>query len=206
MKHVISILLLIFCGNTLQAQNNGGLKLGLNLANISAEYNGEKENSDMFTGILVGGYLNYSISDKLVFQPELLYSKLGGKQSEYDPDLQMNVNVVFKFDYISLPLNLKYKVTDDFSLLAGAQVGLLVGAKTGIDFFGTSFSVDSKDQFKSLDFGLNVGASYSIKKFTLDARYTLGLSNIADFEETDIQDVSFKNRAISFSVGYRILE
>lgn len=206
MKHVISILLLIFCGNTLQAQNNGGLKLGLNLANISAEYNGEKENSDMFTGILVGGYLNYSISDKLVFQPELLYSKLGGKQSEYDPDLQMDVNVVFKFDYISLPLNLKYKLTDDFSLLAGAQVGLLVGAKTGIDFFGTSFSVDSKDQFKSLDFGLNVGASYSIKKFTLDARYTLGLSNIADFEETDIQDVSFKNRAISFSVGYRILE
>lgn len=206
MKHFILVLLLLFFANTLQAQVTGGLKFGLNLASIAAEYDGEKENSDMFTGVQFGGYLNYSISDKLIFQPELLYNKLGGKQSEYDPDLQMDVNVVFKFDYLSLPLNLKYKVTDDFSLFAGPQVGLLVGAKTGIDFFGTSFSVDTKDQFKSLDFGLNVGASYSFKKFIFDARYTLGLSNIADFEEADIQEVSFKNRAISFSVGYRIFE
>jgi len=205
-KIVLLSSLLVFAASSLLAQVTGGIKAGLNIANITAEYDGENETSEMFTGFQIGGYLNYNLSDKLIFQPEVLYNKVGGKQSEYDPDLQMDISAVFKFDYLSFPLNLRYNITDNFSLLAGPQIGLLVGAKTSIDFFGTSITVDTKDQFKSLDLGFNIGATYSIKKFLLDARYILGLSNIAKFEDTDAQDVSFKNRVISLSVGYRVFE
>jgi hypothetical protein len=132
-----------------------------------------------------------------------VFSRLGGKESEYDPDLQEEIDVQFKLDYLAVPLNFKFQVNENFGFLVGPQIGFLVGAKTKLDFFGNSIEVDIKDQFKGIDFGANVGLSYTINKLGFDARYYLGLSNIGDFDE-DIGDGKIMNRAIQLSVFYQL--
>ena len=203
MKRITLVLSILCAAYIAQAQLSGGAKAGLNLAQMYGKAEGESETTDMVVGFQFGGYLNYKISETFIFQPELVFSRLGGKESEYDPDFQEEIDVKFKLDYLTLPLNFKFQVNENFGLLVGPQIGFMVGAKAKVDFFGTSVEADVKDQFKGIDFGANVGLSYTINKLSFDARYYLGLSNIGDFDE-DIGDGKIMNRAIQLSVYYQL--
>ena len=206
MKKHFLLLGLALCAHASSAQLTGGIKAGINVAQLFAEAQGESETTDMVVGFQLGGYLNHSFSEKIVFQPELIFSRVGGKDSEYDPDLQDEIGVQFKFDYLAIPLNIKFKINDNFGILAGPQVGYLAGAKTKIDLFGTSVTVDVKDQFKALDLGANLGLSYTINKIGIDLRYFLGFSNIADIDDPDVSDATIKNRTFSLTVNYQLFE
>ena len=99
----------------------------------------------------------------------------------------------------------KYYVTEGLSLEAGPQIGFLVKAENEIDFTSSndlvknsSTTVDSKDSFKSVDFGFNIGAGYKLESgLNFALRYNLGLSNIADNEGS-----TWKNRVFQLSAGY----
>jgi hypothetical protein len=59
-----------------------------------------------------------------------------------------------------------------------------------------------KDPFKSIDFGLNFGASFDFaENIMIGARYNLGLLDITDVE--DSEDFKLQNAVFSFSLGYR---
>src|SRR5688572_8077351 len=92
----VSILLLLFMGflaipGFAQRQLLGGVKGGLNLADISFDPDEDDDDCcDMKAGFVAGVFANFG-TEMVSFQPELLYSMKGGKGSD---DSKFKLNVV----------------------------------------------------------------------------------------------------------------
>ncbi|MGV1002788.1 outer membrane beta-barrel protein [Empedobacter falsenii] len=99
-KCLFFIPLLAFAINT-NAQTKFGAKAGLNVSNLS----GDNQNADAKVGFHVGGYANIKFAEKFAFQPELLYSAQGAKESGQIYVNQeignVNADVKYKLDYIN---------------------------------------------------------------------------------------------------------
>lgn len=156
-----------------------GVKGGLNFASINGDNTREVETVTAFN---FGAMAEISISEKFSFQPELVYSGQG---------YSSNDNLV-ALNYLNVPLMGKYYVTKGLSLEAGPQVGFLLSAKNE--------SVDVKDAFKAVDFGVNFGFGYKLKSgLNFGARYNLGLSNINNLDGSSAKRT---NGVVQLSVGY----
>ena len=173
-----------------------GVKGGVNFATLS----GDVENESSIVGFNVGGFAEIKISDKFSVQPELLYSTQGAK-FEYS-EFGNTYKETLKLAYLNLPVMAKYYVAPKFSLEAGPQIGFLLSAKDEYSGEGMSGSANVKDNFNSIDFGLNFGAGFDFTdNFSAGIRYNLGLSNIADTEAGD--DTKVTSNVLSLSVGYK---
>lgn len=87
---------------------------------------------------------------------------------------------------IQLPLHLKYNVAEGFGILAGPNV---------------AFLSDVADGFKSLNYGVDLGASYDItENLVVDARYNLGLANLVEDGDSDN---SYKISGFYVGLGYK---
>lgn len=183
------------------AQISAGLKAGLNISQVKFAFDNESETSDMAVGIQAGGFVNFLVSETFSFQPELLFSRFGGKQSEYVDDIGEDVVQIFKVDYLSMPLMFKFKAGPEFNLQFGPEVGILVGANVKAEVMGQSVTVDAKDLFNTINFGINGGLGFTYQKFGFDARYFLGLANVIDDPEFDTEG---RYRSIQLSISYRL--
>jgi hypothetical protein len=204
MKKGFFIMLFLLSATGAMAQFNGGLKAGMNISNFAGD---DADGFDPLVGFHIGGYVTFDISDKVLIQPELVYNTVGAKASEKgtDPDLgDYSVDLTQKLNYLSVPVMFMYKVNDNFNLQAGPQLGFLVGAKAEFDiksdFIDTSGSTDNKEDYLSTDFSFNLGFGAEFGKVNLAARYCIGLSNVADGGDID---VDVKNNAFQISVGYK---
>lgn len=177
MKKVLLTVFAVCLVFAASAQFKGGIKAGLNLANCTDDFEGD----DMLIGFHVGLYGQFALSEKLTLQPEFLYYSAGDKEGDDEIELS----------YLAVPIMFKYAVAEQINIQAGPQIGLLMGA----DFAG----VDIKDEMKGTDFGLNVGLGGVFGKFSADARYSIGLSNIVD-----VDGVEAKNNVIQISLGYQL--
>jgi hypothetical protein len=183
-----------------------GAKAGLNLANMS----GDVEDNSIKLGLHIGGMAEIKISETFAVQPELLYSAQGAKFS--DGTLALN--------YLVLPVMAKFSVTENLTLEAGPQFGYLLSAKAKNNDMeeedlpsisqknsssskaqaASANSIDVKENFKSFDVGVAVGASYLLNNgMNLSIRYIMGLSNTPEFDDSDFK---YKNAVFQFSVGY----
>ncbi|CAH0336514.1 hypothetical protein FVB9288_02219 [Flavobacterium sp. CECT 9288] len=201
MKKIILTVAAVFAFGFANAQETKfGVKGGLNLANIS----GDVEDNSSKIGFNVGGFVEIKVSDKFSVQPELLFSTQGTKFEESGSGFSAEVK--YNLSYLNIPVMAKYYAADKFSLEFGPQIGFLTSAKA--DFTATESGVtesgkeDVKDDFESIDFGLNFGAGYDLtEKLSLGLRYNLGLSNIGKFEAGD--DSKLNNSVLSLSFGYK---
>lgn len=183
-----------------------GLKAGGNFANINTSVSGfgssVSQSASSVTSFYVGGLATIPLGTKLSFQPELLLSSQGAKGESFDLDGNSYEGKSSTL-YLNLPLMVRYNIVAGLHGELGPQVGFLLSAKD--KFQGESF--DSKDGYKSLDFGVNVGAEYQFPMgLFLNARYNWGLSNIAKgMEEAEDFGVSAKvtNRVLSLGLGFR---
>ena len=196
----IAVVVLLGLGNVNAQEVKFGTKVGLNLSNFT----GDLDDSDSKIGFNIGAFAEISLSDKFIFQPELLFSSQGAKFEESDNNFSFEETL--KFNYLNMPLMIKFAASDKFALEFGPQLGFLLSAKSKFEqtFDGETFSeeVDIKDSVKSIDFGLNFGASFDVaENIMIGARYNLGLSDITDGE--DSEDFKVQNAVFSFSVGYR---
>jgi len=196
----IAVVVLLGLGNVNAQEVKFGTKVGLNLSNFT----GDLDDSDSKIGFNIGAFAEISLSDKFIFQPELLFSSQGAKFEESENDFSFEETL--KFNYLNMPLMIKFAASDKFALEFGPQLGFLLSAKSKFEetFDGETFSeeVDIKDSVKSIDFGLNFGASFDVSEnIMIGARYNLGLSDITDGE--DGEDFNVQNAVLSFSVGYR---
>jgi len=98
-------------------------------------------------------------------------------------------------DYINVPFLLQYMFDNGFRLQAGPQVGFLVSAKSK----NNNDIINIKDNYKPIDFGVSIGASYVVPStgFGIDARYNLGLSNI-----NKESSVNSTNRGLQLGIFY----
>lgn len=176
----ITLILMAFgaFGMNLSAQSvTFGVKAGANFSNLKITFDGEGISPDGATSLYIGGLVDIGISEKVHFQPELLYSIEGAEDAEVS--------------FVNVPLMFKYYLIEGFNIQAGPQVGILTDAEGGTD------------GLKGTNFGLNFGAAFEIVGgFFADARYNLGIANIAE-DDPDFGDAKLKTKGFQLGVGYR---
>ncbi len=179
-----------------QQQVKFGPKAGVNFANISG-----LDNSEMKTGFHVGAVAEIKFNEKFSIQPEVVYSAQGTKFTSNNAEVKWNN------DYINIPIMAKYYVVNGFSVEAGPQVGFLMKAEQEGTYMGYTGTADVKDNYKSVDFGVNFGLAYDLPQgFFVNARYNLGLSKVG--EDYTIGNVTYKaedhkNNVIQVGIGYK---
>lgn len=191
-----------------------GPKAGVNFATLNGD---DAEDSKMQIGFRVGAFAEIKFNDKFAIQPEILYSAQGAKQESSGSVLGVNYTTEgnAKLNYINVPIMAKYYVAPSFAIEAGPYVGFLMSANAegsataaGIT---TEFDDDIKDQLKSVDFGVGVGASFNLDNgFFIGARYNLGLSKIGEESTQNVGGVEvtteaadIKNSVFQVGVGYK---
>lgn len=198
MKRILSFLLVIFpmfMGyRHLHAQQfYAGIKGGPSFTSLQADDGVAKYQSAV--GFHVAGFAVYKVS-ALSYATELQYSMQGGKVKAYGEYMRTYAQ------YLNIPLLIRYEFIPGVSVHGGPQIGFLMCMKS--DYHPvTKEPYDQQTYtkaYKKTDFGLALGAGYESGKWVFDARYYLGLANIADYEGLP----ETKNRVMSASVGYKL--
>ena len=108
------------------------------------------------------------LTDKIGFQPELLYSMQGFRVAGIG-----NVGI----HYLSVPLLVTFPVTEGLSLQVGPQVGYMINSRVGV--VNDLFSVTYNGLFRNLDAGAVAGVEYQVSdNISLGGRYYLGMTNV----------------------------
>ncbi|UCG61043.1 MAG: PorT family protein [Candidatus Zixiibacteriota bacterium] len=153
---------------------------------------------DMKTGFTGGFFAEYKASPNFSVQPEFLFVMKGWGIANDN----MNLN------YLEFPVLFKLKIAGS----AGFTPAFYAGPAGAILTSASKNGLDYDQLFKSLDFGFTfgIGADFvaGTGKIIIDARYTLGLTDIIDNRElwelaypwTEVPVM--KNSALSFSIGF----
>lgn len=177
----ITLFTSLLISSELFAQGVGlGIKGGVNFADQSIT----DISTSTKTGFHGGAYVIVAFSEKWGIQPEVLYSAQGSEL----PD------EISEFNYMTIPVLLRWKPVSVLSIEAGPQFSALLDAK--ID------GEDLKDQFKSSDFGLAVGATVHLPLgFNAGVRYNWGFTNVSELED----DIEVKNTTFQIYAGWTFL-
>ncbi|NOS94292.1 MAG: PorT family protein [Cyclobacteriaceae bacterium] len=172
-----------------------GVRGGINIAKETASSGSTSVSSDSRVGLMLGTYLTVMTSDKFGIQPELVYSSFGGSASI------SGQTVSDSFNYLSVPVLLRYNLSENFNIHAGPQLGILLSATSSAG----SNSVDIKDQVNGVDFGGAFGLGADFGSFNAGARYYLGFSNLIKNVPQGL-DLKQTNSAIQLFVGYTLFK
>jgi hypothetical protein len=191
MKKLFFVLCAVSAGLFAGAQVQFGVKAGYNLANVTQSGSSTvdtKAKSDFSGGFLA----SIPLFSSCTLQPEVMYSGQGTSVNAVGETAKLN------FDYINVPVLFKYQHTSGVFVETGPQIGFLISAKEKAD----GQSMDVKSSFQSTDFSWAFGLGYKIPHMGLgiDARYNLGLTNIA--KNTGSDDETIKNSVFQFGLFY----
>ncbi|OIV43994.1 porin family protein [Flavobacterium johnsoniae] len=211
MKKIILAAIAIMLFEFVSAQETRfGIKGGANLSSWTGDTNNVNLNPKF--GFVIGGFSEIKLTDKFALQPELNYSTQGTKldnfvflQNLHFDDFELpTADIKWNLAYLNIPVMFKYYIVNKFNIEAGPQIGILLSAKTKtkIEGINQTSEMDVKDFFKSIDFGLNFGASYDFtENVSIGARYNLGLSNIA--KTIDGDKSKLHNSVLALSLAYK---
>lgn len=145
-----------------------GVKAGADFASLRLKAEGENVSSSE-TGFYIGAFAEIGVSDSFTFQPEVLYVS------------------VKDLDQIAIPLMAKFPVSEEFNILVGPSLGIILNAEEGM---------------KSFNFGAEAGIAYDFSEdFFVEARYNLGLANLLDGAPSGY---SIKLSGFFVGLGYRL--
>jgi len=201
---ITGFLMFLLCVYPLSAQV--GLKGGINISTLSQKgANLVSVSWKSTTGFTVGAFYTINVNDYLAFQPELYYSKKGGKLE--GSILSVLASKSLAIDYLELPLLLKLKFPTQGSinpnLFVGPYISLKVSDKGEIKVLGIELE-EELIKVKDSDFGLVFGGEIDFKVSSamviLDIRYDLGLVNVAE-PILGIEN-EMKNRSLILMVGF----
>ena len=183
-----------------QAQFSLGIKGGLNFSKIDPK-SSVATNLEGATGYHGGVFAMVKIL-MIGIQPEILFSKQGS-------DFQVNTtNYEANFDYINVPIMLKFYLPLGLNLQAGPQFGFLTIADMKQTASGTNSTQDVKNLFADKsDMAIALGAGWDLPfGLTVDARYNIGMSDMTFTPSGTSSQVSFKNKVIQLSLGYKLIK
>ncbi len=189
-RKLIVLFVIIFLSISIKAQTYYGFKVGANFAN----FYGDIDNNTIKPSFHVGALAEIIIDDFYSVQPELLFSMQGAQDKD-------DSNIKYNYHYATLPIMVKYFVSDFISVDAGAQVAYLLTAYRSNGFEEYDYLTDTSNR---LDYGINVGGTYEFDNgMNAAIRYNYNLANIhKDVSDVDL-DLRDNNAVIQISMGYK---
>ena len=149
-----------------------------------SRFGGDAEDQQFKSGLLVGGFLTYSVVNNFAVTFKALYSQKGTRFDDEGVIIKQSLN------YLELPLIGRFFLNREGrfrpNIFVGPSVGVLLGVKNKRgegDFI--SAPAEQRKNFSDFDLGLTggLGLNYEILNETrilVDARYTYGLTDIAN--------------------------
>ena len=172
-----------------------GVQAGSNFT-VQSQIGDYYTNSDIRTGLHAGITGNYSFNEVLSLQTEVAYDQKGSKSE----------TVTNKFDYVTVPLFVKYSLGKSwktplrFNIYTGPYVAFLVNAESKTESSEINQTTDMKDNTNKTELGVlsGIGLKYPVNNhnITFDIRLGLGISPY------DKNDYIPKNKYIGLSLGY----
>ena len=149
----------------------------------------DKEDSKPLIGIIAGIGLEYSFCNHLEFISGLSYIQQGCSFKDVIDENGNNQKNKLHYDYLGLPIKIRYKITDGLGFSSGLVVSCLVRAKHNGE--------NVKSICKKFDCSLPISISYEFRNnMVVEASYNIGLRNV--YEEG-----STKNRSLICILGYK---
>jgi hypothetical protein len=212
---VLSISFMIVQGQD-NPRTSVGVLGGINFQNLNGkDFSGDKLENDMILGFHAGINLQIPIVPEFYFQPGLLFSTKGAKNTNGI------IENTYKLSYIELPLNLLYRsLVGNGYILVGFGPYISYGIMGKVNYVSGSVTVDSDIEFqnvvevgdpllttyfKPLDAGGNVFVGYEMAGglfFQLNTQF--GMLNIHP-EDKRFPDGKneIRNTGFGLSLGYR---
>lgn len=221
---LLTFLFFIVATNYCFSQISYGLKAGLNISEIKIQsaYDTSPEQVSPLASYHVSTFLEIPLSSSISLQPNLSLQNKGYKLI-YDLDkIAFDVgfgpadpSYIMKYTSIDVPINLLYNKAISNSgtgyIGLGPYVGFNLTGKTELihydgNVYRKTFDVeigDNKD-LKLMDYGVNGLLGYKFNTGLLfNAGYSLGLANIYGHHQVGGSAPTWKNRVISFGIGYQ---
>ena len=166
---------------------------------------GESAAHGIKPGAQVGLLLEYKFNPNFAIAPEVVFSMQGAKFNKN------SVKADYNFNYINVPVMLKFYVCPEFSIDFGPQIGFRVYSKIKVKEPVAYAAEDVKDFTNVVDFGLGLGGTYNITpNLFVQARYNLGLTKV--FKDDELREFlqlaankesTAKNGNIQLAIGYK---
>lgn len=177
-------------------------------------------------GFNAGVFVNIPLSTKFALQPEVLYNQMGAKSVLSDTEVTTGATTVrtkqdytTTLNYISVPVMLQMKPTDNFYIEAGPEVSYFVDGKnkgeqtiatttagtTLTQTQSTSETID-KDDIKKFNVGFGLGLGYYFtRNLGINARYVNSLTHIFNNSDAvnDMQKNINTNRVFQLGLNYK---
>jgi hypothetical protein len=196
-KYII-LIIITFLLLVLPLRSQVGIKGGPALSDIIFEVEGQIPYLGYGTNSLshklpyltyqFGIFKTFNITNKIGFQPELLYVKKGLNYStEFIYD---DIKYFVKIHYLEIPMLLKYDFTKDaknqFSFLIGPYLSYAINNVRYIDT-ENQIQKDKMSNINKFDLGVAASISYDFtiqqNKFVLDFRTTYGLTDMMNYSD-----------------------
>ncbi|KAA8484675.1 outer membrane protein with beta-barrel domain [Arcticibacter tournemirensis] len=194
-KVFLSLSLLFVMGAVFGQEVKYGLKAGVNFANQTFSSSGMSVSLSSLTSFHFHGFVDYGVSPNFSIQPGIGVSGKGFKSDSGEEEAEVNVM------YLDIPVNALAKFPVSFGKIflgGGPYAGVKLSEKYKLD--GESLDED-ESSFNTADFGVNfLGGLEFSNGLTLNANYGLGLINV--MKESELADVTAKNKVFSISVGF----
>ncbi|RYZ30431.1 MAG: PorT family protein [Chitinophagaceae bacterium] len=158
--------------------------------------------------IFGGGFVNIPVGENFSIEPAVYYAQKGYelkgsfniKGAEF---LSAGAKAQLNTSYIDIPVLAKMNVSG-LQIFAGPQVSVLTNAKLRMTAGALGFNivdntVDAKNQFNNLDFGVTGGLGYQFANgMSITAAYDQGLMKVDKGQNLDSY-----NRAVKVGLGFK---
>ena len=208
MKKLFFTAAVLMCSLTTFAQTKEGTfsiqpKAGINISNLS-----NKDNAKVKVGFTAGAEAEYQLTKQLSLSAGALFSMQGAKSTTVFREVdnttkeirEVDIKNTMEFDYINVPILANYYIIEGLAVKLGIQPGFNIVAKRkrtdGVDKVSKNLS-DLGVDVRKVDISIPIGVSYELNDFVVDARFNLGLTEVADL-------VKSKNRVFQITFGYQI--
>ena len=181
--------LLVAGTSLIQVAQAQSFKLGVKVGGNMNKIQGQSFNDGFKFAYHAGAFAEINLNKKWGIQPEVLWNQMGGVPSDFQSvyGTATNVNIsslfnsdnVFKLDYLSIPILLRYTTVGGlFTFNVGPQFGIVLQQdKTLIQ--------SGQDAFTGGDLSMVTGVQLNLLMLRIYGRYNIGLKNINNIDDRD---------------------
>lgn len=160
-----------------------------------------KAESQVNVGATIGGEVEYQIDNRFSVAAGVGYIMQGKQWDDYKVAGVEMRDYKIDLGYINVPIVANYYIFKGLAVKAGVQFAFMTNAKLKYTLkdgnIETKYDIDIKDNCKTFDFSIPVGASYEFDNhIVIDARYNIGITKVLDGSTN-------RNSVFLATVGYK---